>query len=329
MDAHTHAMPLTFLRLLRDRGLADLSSLAEGYVRIDPAVAGVAAGSRIPCPPSMWDVAARSSDPARPAVGRDVVAAPPFLFAADVTDDVTAADLVARSNDALAEFVAPARDRFLPLGTVPVGRRAAVAEAARVIDSLGFVGVTLGTTGAARDLDDPVNEPLWSWLAERRVPVLLHPTGAPAPQRMRDFHLTQLLGYPVETAIAAARLIFSGVLDRHDLSIVLCHGGGCLPSLTPRLDLGWQRKEVARTTPTPPSSYLGRFWFDTATFDDAALRALIDRVGADHVLLGTDYPFDLGDTDGVARVERLGLDPDRSRSVLGGTAAGLFGLAPP
>jgi len=116
------------------------------------------------------------------------------------------------------------------------------------------------------------------------------------------------------------------VLERFDLALCLAHGGGCLPSLRGRLDLGWERKQVAHTTAEPPSSFTERLYYDTAVFSTALLRRLVEDVGVGHVLLGTDHPFELGDRNPVETVTALGLDPRATRAILWDNAATLLGL---
>ena len=115
----------------------------------------------------------------------------------------------------------------------------------------------------------------------------------------------------METALAVARLVFGRVLERFPLNLCLAHGGGCLPSLRGRLDMGWERKDVARTTSVPPSEFTDRLYYDTAVFSPVLLRRLVEDVGAEHVLLGTDHPFELGDRTPLETVRALGLDERR------------------
>ena len=187
--------------------------------------------------------------------------------------------------------MALAPGRLVGLGSVPLGWPDAAEEARRCLDDLGMAGIAIGTQGGGRDLDDPVNEELWALLAERGVLVFMHPSGVPDAHRQRDFYLAQLVGYPMETALAVARLSFGGVLERHDLTLCLAHGGGCLPSLRGRMDMGWRAKDVARTTPAPPSAYADRLYYDTATFSTPLLARLVEDVGADHVLLGRRWAW--------------------------------------
>ena len=107
--------------------------------------------------------------------------------------------------------------------------------------------------------------------------------------------MPQLVGYPMETAIAVARLTFGRVLERFPFHLCLAHGGGCVPSLRGRMDMGWNRKDVAHTTAVPPSEFTDRLYYDTAVFNSTMLARIVQDVGADHVMLGTDHPFELGD----------------------------------
>ncbi|SFO37509.1 aminocarboxymuconate-semialdehyde decarboxylase [Actinomadura madurae] len=324
VDVHAHALPMPLLRHLADRGLADLSQVDSGTLLLDPGLSGVAQGARIPLPADQYDAGQRLASLEAAGIDVQLVAAPPFVFGSTSPDDTLVMEVTRRSNDALAAYTAEGDGRLAALGTVPVGLPGAAREAARCLDELGMAGLTVGTFGGGRELDDPVNEDLWALLTERRAFCLVHPSRASSPARLRDFHLVQLLGYPAETALAAARLIFGGVLDRHDPVLCLVHGGGCLPGLVPRLDLGWRRKREAGTIPASPRAHLRRLYFDTAVFDDAALRRLIEDVGHERVLLGTDLPFDLADVDAVATIRNQGLDPAVERALLAGNALRLI-----
>jgi aminocarboxymuconate-semialdehyde decarboxylase len=327
VDVHAHAMPMPLLEWLAGRGLADLAEVPRGTVRLDPRVSGVGPGAPLPLARSQYDVPARLSELDAAGVHRHAVSLPPFLFASTTDERGLSAEVVRRGNDELAGYVAAAPDRLVGLGTAPVGWPDAAGEARRCLDDLGMAGIAIGSRGGGRDLDDPVNDDLWSLLAERRAFVFLHPSGVPDAHRQRDFWLPQLVGYPMETALAVARLTFGRVLERFELTLCLAHGGGCLPALRGRLDLGWERKEVARTTTVPPSRLTDRLYYDTAVFSTTLLRRLVEDVGAEHVLLGTDHPFELGDRDPVPTVLALGLPEPAARAILGENAAALLKLA--
>jgi aminocarboxymuconate-semialdehyde decarboxylase len=326
LDVHAHAMPLPLLQRLADRGLADLGEVPGGIVRLDPRVSGVGPRAPLPLARSMYDVDVRLSEMDEVGVHRHAVSLPPFLFASTADDQQLATGVVAAGNDELATYVADAPDRLLGLGSVPLGWPGAAGEARRALDELGMAGIAIGSRGAGRDLDDPVNEDLWALLAERRTFVFLHPSGVPDPQRQRDFWLPQLVGYPMETALAVARLVFGRVLERFPLNLCLAHGGGCLPSLRGRLDMGWERKDVARTTTVPPSEFTDRLYYDTAVFSPVLLGRLVEDVGAGHVLLGTDHPFELGERAPLELVRALGLAAADERRILRDNAAELLAL---
>jgi aminocarboxymuconate-semialdehyde decarboxylase len=327
LDVHAHAMPIPLLERLAGRGLADLDGVIEGVVRLDPRVSGVGPRAPLPLARSQYDVDVRLSEMDQLGVDRHAVSLPPFLFCSTADDERFATGIVAQGNDELATYVADAPERLLGLGSVPLGWPGAAAEARRALDELGMAGIAIGSRGGGRDLDDPVNDDLWALLSERRAFVFLHPSGVPDAHRQADFWLPQLVGYPMETALAVARLVFGRVLERFPLNLCLAHGGGCLPALRGRLDMGWERKDVARTTAVKPSEFTDRLYYDTAVFNTTLLRRLVDDVGADHVLLGTDHPFELGDRAPLDTVAALGLDRAATRAILWDTAAGLLGLA--
>jgi aminocarboxymuconate-semialdehyde decarboxylase len=326
LDVHAHAMPMPLLRWLDGRGLADLSAVRDGVVRLDARVSGIGPGAPLPLAFSQHDVAARLAEMDAAGVSHHAVSLPPFLFASTADDGRFVADVVRRGNDELAGYVAGAPDRLVALGSVPLGWPGAADEARRCLDALGMAGVAIGSRGGGRDLDDPVNDELWALLAERATFTFLHPSGVPDGHRQRDFYLAQLVGYPMETALAVARLVFGRVLERFELILCLAHGGGCVPAIRGRVDMGWRSKEVAHTTPHPPTHYLDRLYYDTAAFSPTLLRRLVDDVGAEHVLLGTDHPFELGDPTPRKTVQALGLPDAERRSIEWDTAARLLRL---
>jgi aminocarboxymuconate-semialdehyde decarboxylase len=323
LDVHAHAMPLPLLSWLGGRGLADVDRPRD-VVRLAPQVSGVGPGVPLPLAQSQYDPQIRLLEMDAAGVSHHAVSLPPFLFCTPSDDDTLVREVVRRGNDELAGYAGAAPDRLRALGSVPLGWPGAADEARRCLDELGMAGIAIGSRGGGHDLDAAVNEDLWALLAERRVFTFLHPSGVPDPPRHADFYLAQLAGYPAETALAVARLVFAGVLERHALTLCLAHGGGCLPALRGRLDLGWERKDVAHTTPVPPSEYLDRLYYDTAVFSDRLLARLVEDAGADHVVLGTDHPFELGDREPVDTVRRLGLPDGDTRAILWGNAAGLL-----
>lgn len=324
VDAHAHAMPKPLLKELERRGLAELGPLAEGAVVLDRTISGLPTRSPTPCPPAQHDLDAKLSH--MDAEGRDVelVSPPPFVCATTTTDDGLAQEVARESNDAVADLARESGDRVRAVGFLPLGRPGATDEARRCLDELDCVALTIPTTAAGRELDDEALEETWSYLAGRGVPVLVHPSGGLGVDRMRSHHLPQLLGFPFDTTLAVVRMILGGVLDRHDLTLVIAHGGGCLGALRGRLDQGWEHKPVTRTCDRRPSAYLAELYYDTAVFDPVALVALVEMYGSGQLVLGTDAPFDVSDRQPLATVDALGLPPHEHRAVLGATVAGLL-----
>lgn len=243
-------------------------------------------------------------------------------------------DLGARAfatiNDDLAEMVASHPSRFLGLGAVPLqDTSAAVAELKRCSTELGFRGVEISTNVEGEELSSERLEPFWGAAEDLGMVVFIHPTGFTQPDRFKDHYFFNTIGHPLEETICGGRLIFDGVMERHpDLKIVFAHGGGYLPAYAGRFDHAYHaREDVRHGLPRPPSEYLKMFYFDTMVFEPDQLGFLIDKYGADHILLGTDYPYDMGEEDPLGllgRVERLS-DDDRAL-VSGGNAARLLDI---
>jgi aminocarboxymuconate-semialdehyde decarboxylase len=265
------------------------------------------------------------------AMGIDVQAiaiAPPQYYY--WTEPALGARLSGMQNDRLAEIVAAHPSRFVALGTLPMqdvdlARR----ELERVVADHGFPGLELCTNVNGVDLDDPRFEPLWARIEELGLLVVLHPHGFSHGERLADHYMINTVGMPMDSTVCIAHLIFGGVLHRHPgLAVCVVHGGGYLPLYAARFDHAYEvRPDVRRHISRTPSSYLRQLHFDTMVFDPVGLERLVADYGADHVLLGTDYPFDMGEDDPLGLVARIpGLaDADRAM-IAGGNAARLMGL---
>ena len=198
------------------------------------------------------------------------------------------------------------------------------------VDELGFKGLQIGGTVDGHNLDEPRFRPFWAAVEAKGVPVILHPNGYPESHRFGDYFLTNCIGNPLETMVAATRMIFSGLFEEHPgVKLVLLHGGGYLPFYCSRADHTWEvRPETRVSIPDhPPSHYMKRFFYDTMVFQPLYLRHLIEIVGVDRVMLGTDYPFDMGETDPLGLISATeGLDEADRAAISGGNAARVFGL---
>jgi aminocarboxymuconate-semialdehyde decarboxylase len=226
-------------------------------------------------------------------------------------------------NDGIASVVRRYPGRVAGLGTVPLQDTAlAVGELERCA-KIGLRGVEVGTNVGGVHLGDGRFRPLWAACQSLGAVVFVHPTGFP---ELRDYYMANVVGNPVDTAIAAAHLVLSGTMEAlPELKVLLAHGGGVVPELRGRMDHGARvRPEIE--LPKPPSEYLRRFYYDTITHDPTLLRQLTAWVGHERVLLGSDYPFDMGPQRPaeVVRAARLGAAAEDA--VLGGNAARLFGL---
>ncbi|MDR7419689.1 MAG: amidohydrolase family protein [Armatimonadota bacterium] len=276
--------------------------------------------------PALCDVDALLADTDRAGISVRVISLPPFLL----RHDLDPADGIVYSramNDGLRAVAASFRDRLRVLATVPLQAPAAAAdELRRATLELGFVGAEIATNVAARmDLDALDLEPFWGAAESLGAIVLIHPHDVRGAERMHGYHLRNLIGNPLETAAAAACLVFGGVLARHPgLRIVLSHGGGAFPWLLGRLDRGFAVRPECRTVETPPSEWAKRFLYDSVVFDGRMLAALAAWVGADRVVVGTDFPFDMRDPDPVGVIQAAIPDRPAQEAILRGNASALL-----
>lgn len=235
-------------------------------------------------------------------------------------------------NDNLASMCAAHPDRFVGLATVPMqAPELAVRELERAVKELGFKGVELCPNVAGEELADERFRPFFAKAEELGILIFLHPHGF-ADRRLANHFFSNIIGNPLDTTIAVHHLIFGGVMERFPrLKIALAHGGGYLPAYAGRIDHAHGARPDARTRiAKKPSSYLKKLYFDTIVFTHHQLEYLVAQYGADHVLLGTDYPFDMALPDPVAFVEKTRGLKDRDKAlILGGNAARLLGIKLP
>jgi aminocarboxymuconate-semialdehyde decarboxylase len=241
-------------------------------------------------------------------------------------------EIARQVNDRLAEIVAKWPERFVALGSVPLQDvDMALGELDRCVKQLGMRGVEIVPNVNGKELSSAELglDKFFARAEELGIVVFMHPLGFSQGERLSDHYFNNVIGNPLETTVAVSHLIFDGVIDRHPkLKIVLPHAGGYLAHYWARMDHAHRARPDCRTLiKRAPSSYLKKFFFDTITFDPRMLRSLIDQFGVDHVLLGTDYPYDMAEADPVgviAKVPRLAR-ADRER-IEGGNAARLLKL---
>jgi aminocarboxymuconate-semialdehyde decarboxylase len=262
-------------------------------------------------------------------IDRQLVMCPPpqcyYTVGLDIA--VKAARIV---NDGIGEYVAGKPDRFAALGTVPMpDGHEAVTELERCMKQLKFKGVQILTNVNGKELSEPAFAPFWKKAEELGAVVLVHPMGFTEAQRFSRFYFNNVIGNPLETTIALHYLIFDGVLERHpDLKIIAVHGGGFLGAYSGRIDHAWgARSDAQGSLPKPPTSYLKQVYFDTVVFTPQQLAALVATFGTDHVLMGTDYPYDMADYDPIEHlVATESLDAAARAAIAGGNARKLLGM---
>jgi len=325
VDVHAHFYPEAYLRVIEQDGAAAGARLS----RASPEGPVIELGGRRvgPLRSRFIDLDQRRRDMDRQRVDVHALSLTvPMVYWADGELGLR---LARAFNDAVAEAHVAFPDRFVGLAMLPLqDGRAALQELERAARLPGIRGLYAGTNVAGAELSDPRFLPVYERAAGLGLPLLLHPLDVIGAERLSAYHLGNLLGNPFDTAVAAAHLIFARVLDRLPrLRIVLPHAGGALPYLIGRLDRGWRVRPECRHLARRPSAYLRRFWYDTISHSPAALRHLVDLVGADRVVLGSDYCFDMGTDRPVRAVTAVpGLRAaDRAR-ILGRNAARLLRL---
>lgn len=252
-----------------------------------------------------------------------LLSVPPFLMG-------LGREAARRLNQGIAEAVEAYPTRFMGLATVPLEEPdSAVAELERAVKELGFKGVEIMSNVGGENLNERKFAPFYCKLQELGVPIFIHPHNVVGQNdRLSSFFLTNLIGNPTDTAIAAASLIFGGVLKEFPrLTFVLAHGGGSCPYLIGRWDRGWSLElEGPRIIHQPPSTYFKMLYFDALVHHQTSLAFLVSKAGADHVLLGSDYPFGMGDPDQVGHIAALDIPADQKELIYGGNAQRLFKL---
>jgi aminocarboxymuconate-semialdehyde decarboxylase len=233
-------------------------------------------------------------------------------------------------NDGIAQFVSKHPDRFIAAGTVPMqdGKEAA-KELERCMNELKFKGVEILTNVAGKELSDPAFEPFWKKAEELGALVIIHPNGFTEGKRLSRFYFNNIVGNPFETTLALHYLIFDGVLARHPkLKIFAMHGGGYLGAYPGRIDHAWgARSDCQADLPKPPTSYLKQIYVDSVVFTPDQLDALVKTFGADHVLMGTDYPYDMLENDPIGHIASVEHFDESTRAALaGGNAKKLLGI---
>lgn len=298
---HTHAVPGFVIDEGQGEGFFGVKVEGDSIIHPD--------GERYPFQVEYYDPIARAARLQTTGIDIDVLSIDPsFLFYSQPEDVAIAA--TARFNDAFAEW-SRGDDRFRFLASLPLqAPEQAASELERAVLECGAVGAFIGSDLPEHTLDRAGLDPVFATVDRLNVPIVIHPVEPMLPA-LEGFHLTNAVGNPIATTIAATRLIFSGILDRFkNLKVVLVHGGGFFPYQLGRFDrVHLVRDEAQVNIAAPPSSYLDRFWIDTIIHSDAGLAFLANTVATGHLVLGTDFPFDMQEPEPLERLGRVGIEP--------------------
>jgi aminocarboxymuconate-semialdehyde decarboxylase len=320
IDVHAHLTPQTLIRA-RARGTS-----LHG---VDPASIARGQGRSI-------SVDERLADMDRLGVDVQIVSAEPQMYCYQV-DAAAAAAIHRECNDEIREMIAAHPDRFAGLAIVPmqdVGK--AIAELDRAVNGLGFKGAMIGDHVNGAMYDDPRFRPFWKAAEDMGALVFLHQASPTlVSTRFDRYHLGNTVGNPVERTLSFAALVFGGVMDAYPrLEVVLGHGGGYTAFAAGRMDWGWRwRAEARENIARPPSEYLGRFFYDCITHSEPAVRFLVDSVGSDRVVFGTDYPGFAAGREGAGYQPRawlvglVSLSDSEKDAILGANLERLLGAA--
>ncbi len=325
IDVHAHVLLPEIEQAVAGRpghaGHRELDARRNGPAALE--VSGRMIGERFP---RLTQVPVRLADMDRTGVDAQIVSPSPSHY--HYWADADMARTVWRlANEATAAHCAQAPGRLHGLGLAPLQHPSLMVEAVDHALGLGLKGVEISSHAPGLELSDPAYEPFWAHAAATGAVVFLHPFGCTLDERLDRWYLSNIVGQPAENAVALSHLIFSGVLDRHPrLRLLAAHGGGYLPTYLGRADHGWRVRSDARGCAEPPSAYIRRLWFDSLVHDPVVLRHLVETAGPGRVLLGSDYPFDMGAEDPLNRLRAALPDDPALDAVRGRNALHLFDL---
>ncbi|OFA03476.1 amidohydrolase family protein [Duganella phyllosphaerae] len=327
IDIHSHFFPR-----VSQQDAAGYHDGSAPWLQIDDggATGSIMVGDKAfrPVYQALWDPAFRLEEMDQQGIDIQIACATPVLFGY-TWQAAQAADWARRMNDLALEFAAHNPDRLKVMAQVPLqDLELACEEADRAMRS-GHVGVQIGNHLGDRDLDDAQLEAFLTHCAHQDIPLFVHPWDMMGGNRMKRWMLPWLVAMPAETQLAILSLILSGAFERIPEKLKICfgHGGGSFAYLLGRVDNAWKHRDIVREDcPRLPSEYVKRFFVDSAVFDPGALRLLVDVMGDDRVMLGSDYPFPLGEQKIGDLVLSSELSLDAKQRILHGNAASFFNL---
>lgn len=305
VDVHRHYFPSFLVEDARE------GSAIDG-LRVDGGMVMHRQGYNYPLDAEFHDLEAMIAGLDAGEVDHAVMSVTPTLYFYN-SDAAEAAAFCRRTNDWIVKSGAELGGRVSGMANLPMqDPDAAATELRRCVEELGIRSAQIGTDIEGVPLDDPRYEPFFAVADELGAVLLLHPYFVGPRPGFEDFYMTNLVGLPLSTTMAAARLFYSGFFGRHSVRFVLVHGGGYMPYKIGRLDRGYDvRPESSAMSDRRPSGWLDHVYYDTLTHNAKALRFLIDLAGADRVMFGTDLPFDMTDPEQERVIDALPADVAR------------------
>jgi len=322
LDLHTHYYPEQFFQMIRD-------TPSEFSFAKDPTGRTIIThrGARFfGVTPPMTNPDQRIEDMDRVGIDVEVISlSTPNIFFADADHQP---DVARTLNDSYAELISKYRGRFKGFASIPMDSPdAAIAELHRVINDLKLNGVVLLSNIRGRALTSPVYRPFFEEANRMNLCIFLHPMLPANPEPYTEYVLGPLVGFPLDTSLAVARMCFDGMLrELPNIRWVIGHAGGAIPYLMERLDSGYRDfAECKVNIDQPPSFYLKRLYYDTVTFSPYNLRMVRDLVGVDHMVMGSDYPHLLGSIEkSVSSIEDLTIPAHEKEKIFSGTALSIL-----
>jgi aminocarboxymuconate-semialdehyde decarboxylase len=327
IDVHAHILSDETMGILRK----ELPALGVKHTAIDAdfGILEVAGTSYKPFPRGGLDLTRRLKDMDAAQVDMQVVSNTPQTFLYNLDPQLTAAASRIQ-NDQIAKLASERPDRFRGLATLPMqSPELAAAELTRAMRTLGLKGCQIGSNINGKNLDDAGLEPFWKAADALGAFVMVHPTQVAGADRLKPYYLANLIGNPLDTTIATACLVFGGVTARYPaIKFFMVHGGGFAPYQWGRWVHGWHVREEPKVhVKQVPADAIRRFYFDTILHGQPALNFLVTTFGASRVLLGSDYPYDMGTLECARQVHALPIPEADRATILADEAKKLFGIA--
>jgi aminocarboxymuconate-semialdehyde decarboxylase len=318
IDAHAHILTEETMKLLEKEAPKVAPRLSPlGKDMFELTIAGV---PYRPFPRGGFDIEQRFKDMATSEVDMQVLSITPQTFLYNQDAGLTTATAIVQ-NDQIARHVKDHPKRFYGLATLPMqAPKAAADELTRAMTKLGLKGAQIASNIMGKNLDEPEFEPVWQVANQHHAFFMIHPNNVAGADRLKNYYLNNLIGNPLDTTIAAACLVFGGVIERFpNIRFFMVHGGGFTPYQAGRWQHGWHvRPEPQKHLKKPPAETIRTFYWDTILHSKPQLEFLVSEFGAAHVLLGSDYPYDMGTFECARQVKALSISDLDKMTILNG-----------